>query len=87
MEGFCQNKPKIDYPCPWLFKVIGGEREALVAAIAEVLGERQHLLTYSNCSSSGKYHSFNLEVVVESESHRDELYSTLAACEVVRTVL
>ncbi len=87
MEGFCERKPKIDYPCPWLFKVIGGDRSALAAAIAEVVGERQHLLTYSNTSSSGKYHSFNLEVVVESESHRDELYQTLAACAVVKTVL
>jgi putative lipoic acid-binding regulatory protein len=87
MEGTCQRKPKIDYPCPWLFKVIGGDREALAATIAEVLGERQHLLTFSNASSSGKYHSFNLEVVVESEKHRDELYRTLAACEVIKTVL
>ena len=87
MEGTCQGKPKIDYPCPWLFKVIGGERQALAAAITEVLGERPHLLTYSNASSSGKYHSFNLEVVVESEAHRDQLYRTLAACTVIRTVL
>jgi uncharacterized protein len=87
MEGFCERKPKIDYPCPWLFKVIGVNREAMVAAIAEVLGERQHLLSYSNTSSSGKYHSFNLEVVVESENHRDKLYHTLAACTVVKTVL
>lgn len=87
MEGFCQRKPKIDYPCPWLFKVIGGEREVLAAAIAGVLGGRQHLLVYSHTSSSGKYHSFNLEVVVESEAQRDQLYQALAACAVVRTVL
>jgi len=87
MEGTCQRKPKIDYPCPWLFKVIGGDRHALAAAIAEVLGERQHLLIYSRASSSGKYHSFNLEVVVESEDHRNELYRTLAACTVIKTVL
>jgi len=87
MEGFCKRKPKIDYPCPWLFKVIGSDREALAAAITEVLGERQHLLTYSKSSGNGKYHSFNLEVVVESETHRDELYRTLAARAVIKTVL
>jgi putative lipoic acid-binding regulatory protein len=87
MEGFSQNKPKIDYPSPWLFKVIGVDREALPRAIAEVLGERRHLLVYSNASRTGKYHSFNLEVVVESEIHRDELYRSLAACAVIMTVL
>ncbi len=87
MEETCQKKPKIDYPCPWLYKVIGGAREELAAAIGEVMGERQHLVTYSHASRTGKYHSFNLEVVVESEAHRDELYRVLSACAIVKAVL
>jgi putative lipoic acid-binding regulatory protein len=87
MPGFEKTKPRIDYPCPWLFKVIGSNREDLARAIAGVMGERQHLLFYSHASRTGKYHSFNLEVVVESESHRDELYRSLAACAVIKAVL
>lgn len=87
MEGYCTVKPKIDYPCPWLFKVIGGDREAVAAAIAEVVGEAEHLLACANSSSGGKYHSFDLELVVESEAHRDRLYRELSACAVVRVVL
>lgn len=87
MQESCFNKPKIDYPCPWLFKVIGADREAVAAAIAGVVGEAEHLLVYANSSSGGKYHSFNLELVVESEAHRDRLYLELSACAVVRMVL
>ena len=87
MEELCRSKPEIEYPCPWLFKIIGGEREAVAAAIGEVVGEAEHILTYSHASSSGKYHSFNLELLVASETHRDGLYCALAAAAVVRVVI
>lgn len=87
MPGFCRTRPEINYPCPWLFKVIGVDRPAVAAAVAEVVGGAEHLLTYSHSSSGGKYHSFNLELVVESEAHRDRLYRELAACVVIRVVL
>lgn len=81
------DKPRIEYPCPWHFKVIGLGRAEVAAAIAEVVGEAEHLVACANASSGGKYHSFNLELVVESESHRDRLYRELSACAVVRVVL
>lgn len=87
MEEFCRTKPDIAYPCPWLFKVIGRGREAVAAAIVEVVGEAEHLCSYSHSSRCGKYSSFNLELLVESESHRDELYQALAAAPVVKVVL
>lgn len=87
MPGSCPDRPRIDYPCLWLFKVIGVEREAVAAAISGVVGGAEHLVTYANASSGGKYHSFNLELVVESEAHRDRLYRELSACAVVRVVL
>ena len=87
MEVLHQSKPEINYPCPWLFKVIGGGREAIAAAIAEVVREAPHIVTFSHSSSCGRYHSFNLELVVESETHRDQLYHDLAACPVVKVVL
>lgn len=87
MQENCPEKPKIDYPCPWLFKVIGVDREAVAAAIAGVVGDAGHLLHYAHTSSGGKYHSFNLELIVESEAHRDRLYRELATCAVIRVVL
>jgi hypothetical protein len=87
LQESCPEKPQIDYPCPWLFKVIGVDREAVAAAIAEVVGEAEHLLTYAHSSSGGKYHSFNLELVVANEAHRDRLYRELSDCAVVRVVL
>ena len=87
MAESCRSKPDIEYPCHWLFKVIGGGSEAVAAAIAEVMGETAHIVISSHASSGGRYHSFNLELTVTSESHRDDLYRALAACPVVKVVL
>jgi len=85
-EG-CQKKPKIDYPCSWLYKVIGIGREEVELAIIEILGEGHYSITYSSVSSSGKYHSLNLEIEVVSEQNRDNIYNSLAAHAAIKVVL
>lgn len=87
MAGSAQARPDIAYPCLWSFRVIGEEREAVAAAIAAVAGAAEHLLTYGQASSRGRYHSFTLEIMVASEGHRNNLYRALAGAEVVKFVL
>ncbi len=70
-------KPKIDYPCPWVYKVIGRNPDSLKGAIAEVLGQIPHTVTPSHTSRSGAYHSLNVALTVESESVRTGLYERL----------
>ncbi len=83
----CQAKPNIDYPCPWLFKVIGFAPEEIEKAIAEVLGDADVKISASKVSSSGKYHSLNLEMVVASEEERDAVYENLSAHDSIKVVL
>ena len=87
MSGFCQKKPKIDYPCPWLFKVIGFDRQEIEEAIAVVIGEVPFSVTASMSSSSGKYLSVNLETEVASEEDRDRIYRELSAHVSIKVVL
>jgi putative lipoic acid-binding regulatory protein len=70
-------KPKIDYPCPWAYKVIGRDLESLTLAIAEVIGETPHTVTPSHTSRSGAYHCLNVAVTVDSEALRLGLYDRL----------
>ena len=85
-EG-CQVKPKIDYPCPWLFKVIGFDRQEIEQVIAEVVGGVPFSITASNVSSGGKYQSVNLEMEVTSEENRHSIYQNLAAHSAIKVVL
>ena len=85
--GSCQTKPDIDYPCQWLFKVIGSDCLEIETAIKEVIGEASFKITASNASSSGKYRSINLEMEVTSEEHRLALYRNLGDCAAIKVVL
>ena len=85
-EG-CQTKPKIDYPCPWLFKVIGFDRQEIEQVIAEIVGGIPFTVTTSNASSGGRYQSVNLEMEVTSEENRDSIYQNLAAHSAIKVVL
>ena len=86
IEG-CQAKPDIKYPCPWLFKVIGFDRQEIEQAIAGVVGEVPCTISASKVSSGGKYHSVNLEMEVASEEDRDSIYQNLSASSSIKVVI
>jgi putative lipoic acid-binding regulatory protein len=66
----CREKPKIDYPCSWVYKVIGSDEKAMRSAIETVLGTENLLITSSHASSGGKYISLNAEIVVNDDESR-----------------
>jgi hypothetical protein len=74
-EGGC--KPQIDYPCSWVYKVIGRNREQLQRGIAEAMAGTAYRVTSSRSSRGGGYHSFNVEITVDTERIRLELYERL----------
>jgi putative lipoic acid-binding regulatory protein len=80
-------KPCIDYPCRWVYKVIGGDREELRRAIAALLQDLDHSIAFSHSSAGGKYHSFNVEVTVECEEKRLAVYEALKAEPAVKIIL
>lgn len=70
-------KARIDYPCSWVYKVIGRDQEALRSAIAEVMGGCGHAVAPSRSSESGAYHCLNVTMTVENEPFRLDMYERL----------
>lgn len=70
-------KPLIDYPCPWIYKVIGRDPEGLRCAIEEAMKGSEHTVTPSRSSKTGSYHCLNVEMTVESEPVRLGIYERL----------
>jgi len=68
------NKPEIQYPIQWGFKLIGRDKEKLHEVIKEVMGEKEHLCSAGNPSRTGKFHSYNASCIVESQEERDKLF-------------
>lgn len=72
-------KPKIDYPLIWEYTIFvpldRDEKELIVST----LGICEHKLTASN--KNAKYKSFKLNLLVQSENERLEIFAKLkAAC-------
>jgi len=84
-----RNLPKLelDYPCSWTYKLIGYEKEAIQKAIHEVIIEREHKLTDSKASKTGKYVSMNLDLVIRDEDERNFIFQALKAHQNIKMVL
>ena len=80
-------KAEIEYPCTWVYKIIGRREIYLRMAVAEVVGGSNHKLTFSRHSSQGKYCSMRLELVVGDEEQRISIGEALHEHPDIRFVL
>lgn len=78
---------KMDYPCKWLYKVIGANQQEIRQAIQEVGQKEKYKITNSNRSKGGKYFCLNMEMTVSSEEQRNEIYQALKNHSLVKMVL
>ncbi len=83
----CKEKPDITYPCNWQYKVIGKNPEAVKKAILDICAPAPVQILFSHASSSGKYHSFNAELEIQSEEQRLAIYQSLHNHKEIKIVL
>lgn len=81
------DKPKIEYPCAWPFKIIGQDDKLLRKAAISTLHGRSHTIDNSNTSSGGKYTSLKLVVNVKDETDRDEIFKRLQNNPAIKLIL
>ena len=74
LDNNTQEKPQIEYPTRWGFKIIGRDKEKLQACIKEVMGEKEHLCSIGNSSKTGKFTTYNASCIVEDQEERDKLF-------------
>ena len=82
-----KRKLQLEYPCPWVYKIIGSDENEMRRAVAEIICDRSCKITPSRDSKTDKYHCLNVELSVESESHRTALYEALKAHRAIKIVL
>ncbi len=81
------ERPEIDYPCSWIYKVVGRDRTLLEEVIITACAPEDVTISHSNASSSGKYHSLNAELTVKDEATRLAIYESLKCHPIVKLVL
>ena len=71
------DKPEINYPTTWGFKIIGKDKEALEKCIKEIMkieGDKKHSCTIGNQSKTGKFTTYNASCIVENEEERKRIF-------------
>lgn len=87
MTGEKEKKLQLEYPCTWIYKIIGVDQDEMKSAVGEIIRDKVCLITFSRSSENAKYHCFNVEVTVESESHRQTIYDSLKTHRAIKIVL
>ena len=82
-----KRKVQLEYPCSWVYKIIGPDADEMQRAVTEIIRDRTYKVSPSRSSEKDKYHCLNVELSVESESHHTALYEALKAHKAVKIVL
>lgn len=75
--SICENKPAIEYPIFWEYRVIVDRDFDLKGRVEELLKGMKFKLNFSNISKNGNYKSYSLSVFVKSQDERLGLFSSL----------
>lgn len=87
MSGDNQQKLRLNYPCLWVYKIIGVDQTEMTGAVGDIIQDRPCRISLSRQSETVKYLSLNVEITVESESHRTAVYEALKAHRAIKLVL
>lgn len=90
MASICEingQKATIEYPCTWEYKIIVLKDDDINKIAKEILLQKEYKIVPSNKSKSGKYKSYNLTTLVESEDERRVIFQTLKQNNKVKYIL
>ena len=82
-----EHKLELDYPCNWTYKLVIRKEQNMNKIIKEVLEDRKHGVKPSKTSSKGKFKSYTLDLIVENEEDRKDLYKILGDHEHIKMVV
>ncbi|MFT4649698.1 MAG: putative lipoic acid-binding regulatory protein [Planctomycetota bacterium] len=78
MHAKPMDKPEIEYPCDWDYRLIGRSEEVLRAAASDI-APANHKIAQGQQSKQGSYISLSLTVYVAHEEQRLQIFDALKA--------
>ena len=82
-----QHKLELDYPCNWTYKLVIRHEQDITKIVKDVLEDRKHGIKPSKTSKEGKFRSYALDLIVEDEEDRKNLYKILGDHEHVKMIV
>ena len=83
------NRPELEFPLYWEYKIIAERTDEAFAAVCSVIGEHGFAETprASNLSRNGSYVTYTLAVRIGTREQLDNLSRDLAGCPGVKFLL
>ena len=81
------KKIQIEYPCEWVYKIIGVDAQRMKIAVSSIDQLKSSVIEQSRESKSGKYVSLNVKMTVHSEDERKEIFGLLGQKSDIKMVL
>jgi putative lipoic acid-binding regulatory protein len=81
------ERPDIEYPCEWGYKIIGTCPDSLEACVFEIMGERDYTTGKGKTSSKGKFCALTSTCEVASEEDRNALFKAFQDHKDVKMVI
>jgi len=77
LDEHMPERPEINYPTRWGFKIIGKDKNALEKCIRDIMkieGDKKHLCSIGNQSKTGKFTTYNASCTVSTEEERNRIF-------------
>lgn len=81
------QRPDIEYPCEWGYKIIGVSKELLEACVFEVMGKRDYTIAKGKSSSNGKFYALTATCEVASQEDRNIIFKAFQDHKDVKMVI
>jgi uncharacterized protein len=81
------KKALIEYPCEWVYKIIGGDAERMKVAVRSIIQLESSVIEQSRESKNGKYVSLNVRLIVHDDDERKGIFRLLGQKSEIKMVL
>lgn len=81
------EKPKINYPTAWSYKIIARDETEIRSAVSKLQHSEELKLTFSNTSAKGTFTSMECSTTVHNEDQRLDIYRQLKTNPSIKMVL
>lgn len=76
MIDLSDKKLELEYPCDWTYKLVVLNDHLIRNTVEDVLNGKKYNLDTSKTSKKGKFVSYKLDIIVDDEKERVEIYNS-----------
>ncbi len=82
-----EKQPEIKYPTQWSYTIIGNNSELMHKAVESIIQPATYSIDKSHVSSSAKYTSLKISLIVFSHQERQQYFNELGSHKDIKIVL